>query len=225
MMLTETKSDRQIKEEVLNELRWDSRVEETEIGVQVRSGVVTLTGRVSCYPKRIAAREAAHRVRGVHDVVDDIHVTLASSWQRTDEDLADSIRQTLRNDVLVPEERITSTVTSGYVTLQGSVDTWTERLDAENAVQRIVGVRGVLNQITIEPRPVDPGQITQQIAQALERQAEHDARRVRVRVHDGVVTLTGTVRSWVERGAIEHAAGHAPGVRQVDDQTEVDPCV
>jgi osmotically-inducible protein OsmY len=217
------KSDSQVKADVLAELEWDPDVDETEVGVQVHDGIVTLTGNVSAYAKRLAARDAAHRVHGVLDVVDDMRVKIPTAWERTDEDLAKAVRTALKWDVLVPDDRISSTVASGMVTLQGTVDTWSQRADAERAVHRLTAVRGIVNQIAIAARPVDSAQVKQLIEGALERQAEREAKRIAVSVLDGVVTLTGTVRSWGERHAIERAAGFATGVRRVDDRTIVDP--
>lgn len=79
---TITKSDSQIKNDVLNELKWDPSIDETEVGVQVKDGIVTLTGSISAYPKRLASIEAAHRVYGVLDVVDDMKVRIPSKWKR-----------------------------------------------------------------------------------------------------------------------------------------------
>jgi osmotically-inducible protein OsmY len=82
----QTKSDSMIQQAVLRELSWDTRVEETEIGVTVDDGVVTLTGNVSSYGKKIAAQDAAHRVYGVLDVANDIQVQLPGSMARSDTD-------------------------------------------------------------------------------------------------------------------------------------------
>jgi osmotically-inducible protein OsmY len=113
-------------------------VDETEVGVQVRDGVVTLTGNISSYPKKLAALEAAHRVFGVLDVVDDMRIRLATLTERSDDTLAKAVRNALIWDVVVPDERIATTVSSGIVTLQGSVDIWSQRYDAERAVQRLM---------------------------------------------------------------------------------------
>ena len=61
----ETRTDDEIQRDVLEELKWDTRVQSTEIGVGVKDGIVTLTGRVGSYTKKWAAEDAAHRVRGV----------------------------------------------------------------------------------------------------------------------------------------------------------------
>ena len=217
------KSDSQIKTDVLNELKWDSRIDETEIGVQVRDGIVTLVGTVDVYAKKVAAREASHRVHGVLDVVDDLQVKVPGIGARTDTELARAVRDALVWDAFVPDEKITSTVSLGIVTLEGMVQTWTQRADAERVVRGLTGVRGVINQIAVAAKPVDPTRIKTEIEEALERQAEREARRIGVVVRDGVVTITGRIRSWAEKNAIDRVVGFAPGVRRVDDQLVVDP--
>ena len=217
------KSDSQIKADVLNELKWDSRVDETDIGVQVRDGIVTLVGTVDVYAKKIAAREAAHRVHGVLDVVDEMQVKVPGIGARTDTELARAVRDALEWDAFVPDEKITSTVSLGIVTLEGLVQTWTQRADAERVVRGLTGVRGVINQVTVSAKPIDPTRIKNEIEDALERQAEREARRIGVSVKDGVVTITGRIRSWAEKNAIDRVVGFAPGVRRVEDQLIVDP--
>jgi osmotically-inducible protein OsmY len=217
------KTDAQLKTDVLNELKWDPTVDETEVGVQVKAGIVTLTGTVGAYPKKLAAVAAAHRVHGVLDVVDDMRVRIRMGWERTDQEIASAVRNALQWDVLVPDDRITSTVAGGLVTLQGTVDTWAQRADAENAVFRLTGVKGVANQIAVAGFVVDAAKIKQDIEDALERQTEREAKRIGVSVRDGVVTLTGTIRSWGEKSAVERTAYAARGVRRIDDHTTVDP--
>ncbi len=217
------KSDSQIKSDVLNELKWDSRVDETDVGVQVKEGIVTLTGSVNVYAKKIAAREAAHRVHGVLDVVDELQVKVPGIGARTDTDIARGVRDALEWDAFVPDENITSTVSLGIVTLEGAVQTWSQRADAERVVRGLAGVRGVINQITVAAKAVDTTRLKTDIEDALERQAEREARRIGITIKDGVVMLTGRVRSWVEKDTIDRVVGFAPGVRRVDDRLVVDP--
>jgi osmotically-inducible protein OsmY len=223
-MITSTvKSDSQIKADVLNELKWEPAVDETEVGVQVKRGIVTLTGTVSSYPKKLSAVDAAHRVHGGLDVVDDLRVKVPTAWERTDQDIAAAVRTALKWDVMVPDDRIRSTVSGGTVTLEGTVENWIERFNTERAIQRLTGVRGVVNKIAVSPKAIDPDQIKRHIEEALERQAEREAKHLAVSVFDGVVSLTGVVRSWGEKNAAERVAWATPGVRRVDDQTIVDP--
>lgn len=223
MITAPIKTDAQIQTDVLNELRWDRTVDATEVGVQVHNGIVTLTGAVNAYPKKFAARDAAHRVWGVLDVVDDMTVRIPSASERSDEAIAKALRHALEWDILVPDARIRTTVSNGIITLEGHVDTWTQREDAERCAQRLTGVKGVSNQITVVGPEVDAAKIKRAIEDALERQSEREAKRIGVSVREGVVTLSGHLRSWGEKNAIERVATFAPGVRRVDDNTTVDP--
>jgi osmotically-inducible protein OsmY len=83
-----TSSDARIQLDVIKELKWDTRVNETDVGVEVDGGIVTLTGTVSSFAKAHAAQEAAHRVKGVLDVANTIEVHLPGREGPTDTDLA-----------------------------------------------------------------------------------------------------------------------------------------
>lgn len=219
MSVAIAKTDIEIQQDVLKELRWDPRVDQTEVGVQVDGGVVTLTGNIASYAKKVAAKEAAHRVSGVLDVVNNLVVALPSTHQRNDLDIAHAVRQALVWDVFVPDDRIHSTVSQGWVTLEGEVDRWSQRFDAERALEHLTGVKGVSNQITVRPtvRP-NAEKLRGSIEEALDRQAHREAGRIGIDIKDGVVTLTGNVRSWIEKNAVHNVVCFAPGVRSVDDQ-------
>ena len=66
--------DDDVKRDVLSELRWEPRVSETQIGVTVRDGAVTMTGHVESYPEKLAAVLAARKVSGVLAIADEIEV-------------------------------------------------------------------------------------------------------------------------------------------------------
>jgi osmotically-inducible protein OsmY len=217
------KTDTQVHHDVLEELKWDSRVDETEVGVQVDTGVITLTGTVSSWAKRMAAQEAARRVIGVLDVANDIKVKVPGGLTRTDTEIAQAVRQALEWDVFVPEEKISSTVSDGWVTLDGTVERWSQRDDAEGAVRNLTSVKGVVNRITVKPTKPVTEDVHKAIEQALERRAEREAKRIRVDVRDGIVTLTGSVHSWAERKSVVAAARFTPGVREVDDRLRTEP--
>jgi len=216
------KSDEAIKSEVLFQLSWDSRIEMPELGVAVKKGVVTLTGTVANYSKKLAAQQAAHRAPGVLDVVNDIEVVVPGSFRREDTEIAQAIRHALEWNVLLPSDQIHSTVMDGWVTLEGNVEYYRERVDAERAVSNLPGVRGVTNRIAVFSR-VEPEQMKFLIEDALERRADREAKRIEVKVDRGEVTLNGAVNSWDEKRAILGAVSHAPGVTAVHDHLFIDP--
>src|SRR5437899_2848126 len=199
------RTDENIRADVLEELKWDPRVQSNEIGVAVKNGIVTLTGWVDSYLKKMAAEEAAHRVRGVKAVANDIEVRLPESDQRPDPDIAAAVVNALRWDAAIPEGQVTVTVSKGWVTLKGEVDYQFQKIDAERAARRITGVVGVTNLITIKPR-ASPSNLKESIEKALIRNAETDARRITVEVQGGKVILRGTVLSYAEKQAAEDTA-------------------
>lgn len=217
------KTDTQIHRDVLEELRWDSRVDETEVGVEVDAGVVTLTGTVTSWAKRLAAQEAARRVIGVLDVANDIKVKVPGGLTRTDTEIAQAVRRALEWDVYVPEEKISTTVADGWVTLEGTVDRWSQRSDAERAIRNLTSVKGVINKISVKPAEPVAEDVRKAIEQALERRAEREARRIQVEVRNGLATLTGSVHTWAERKSVLAAARFTPGVRGVEDHLRTEP--
>lgn len=216
------KSDAQVQRDVLAELAWDTRIAPASVGVEVSGGIVTLTGSVPSWAMRIAAVEAAHRVSGVLDIANDIVVHVPGVSVPSDTDLAAAVRQALRWDVFVPDDRIQSTVANGLVTLRGEVDTHAQRDDAARAVRNLAGVRAIENRVTVkqvaDPTPV---QVRDAIRGALERHAGREAEHLQVDVEGGRVTLHGNVHSWREREAVLGAATGTRGVSSVVDRMRV----
>ena len=71
------KSDAEIREDIIRELRWDPQVPDPDaIGLAVKDGAATLTGHVSVYATNLAVARAAERVYGVMAVADEVQVRL-----------------------------------------------------------------------------------------------------------------------------------------------------
>ena len=213
---TAAPSDEQIQRDVLAELRFEPRVTPHEIGVAVKDGVVTLMGWVDSYTKRWAAEEAAHRVRGVKAVANDIDVRLPLSAARTDVDIAAAAVRALEWDAMVPIDKLDVTVSKGWVTLKGEVEWQYQKQDAERVVRRLSGVRGVTNLILVTPR-LTASELKEKIELALVRSAQLDAQRITVEVQGTKAILRGTVRAWAEREEAERAAWAAPGITAVEN--------
>lgn len=218
------KSDQEIQSAVSDELAWDSRVDQAAVTVHVRSGIVTLSGKVDTWSKRVAAEEAAHRVTGVLDVANEIRVTLPVAGSHTDAEIAEAVRHALEWNVLVPHRLIRSTVSEGEVVLEGEVEYLTQRDDAETAIRHLAGVRLITNRIVVQaPRSVHSTDVRDAIHEALERRATRESARIRVEAEDGIVTLSGACRSWGDRKAIVGAARGTAGVHTVRDQMRIEP--
>jgi osmotically-inducible protein OsmY len=208
------KTDALLKTDVIDELAWDPVVNETDIGVIVKDGIVTLTGTLASYAEKFAAERAAQRVAGVKGVAVELKVALASQHQRTDADIALAAERALEWSTLVPAGRVQVMVEKGHVTLGGEVGWEYQRAAAERAVRDLLGVTGITNLVRITP-PAKSTEIVKSIHDALARQADREARHVNVAVNGSTVHLTGRVHSWAERDAVLGAAWSAPGVSEI----------
>ena len=214
-----TGTDVNLRDSVIRELDWDSEVDDSAIGVAAKDGVVTLTGFIDSYAAKLAAERVVRRVRGVRAVANDIIVRLKVDV--TDTDIAAAAALALKIRPGIPPN-VQATVHNGHVTLTGHVEWLHQKEQAEAAVRHTTGVRSVVNQIGVAPKPVQRD-VRRRIVESLHRNADLDARHIDVLVTSDVVTLTGTVGSWSQYEAAERGAGSAPGIRQVDNQIRVVP--
>jgi osmotically-inducible protein OsmY len=209
------KSDKDLQIDVRDELRWEPGVNETEIGVTVKDGVVTLEGTVDSFAEKWAAERAVKRLPGVKALAVELEVKLPDSSKRTDADIAAAAEDALKWDVLIPCDRMKVTVENGFLTLEGEVDWEFQRSAAQQTVQYLTGVKGVANEITVKPKVVAPTDVKHKIEAALRRNAILDAQHIKVQADGSKVTLSGNVHSWAELDEAERAAWSGPGVKEV----------
>jgi osmotically-inducible protein OsmY len=215
------KTDLQLQQDVLEELKFEPSIREAEIGVAVKGGVVSLTGFVDSYAQKFTAERTAEHVGGVRAVADDIKVKLPGSYQRSDTDIAHAAVNALRWDIQVPDDRIKTTVEDGWIHLEGEVEWQYQKWAAEGAIRNLTGVKGVTNLIAVKPEKVSTYEVGQKIRDSLRRHAERDADKITIEAKDGRVTLRGTVSSFAERQDAERAAWQAAGVTKVNDMIAV----
>jgi len=215
-------TDKELKHQVQNALDWEPSLDATDVGVSVDQGVVTLRGNVPSYAEKMTAEHVALRVFGVRAVANDVSVRLSSASERTDTDIAQAAVAALKWNSVIPKDRVAVAVTDGWITLSGPVNWRYEKDAAARTVRDLTGVKGVINDIVVQPQ-LRTTDIREKIEAAFKRSAELDARRISVATEDGKVILSGNVHSWAERQEAERAAWAAPGVKQVDDRLSIVP--
>ena len=211
------KTDSQLQQDVMAELKWEPAVHAAQIGVEVKHGVVTLDGAVSSYTEKWNAERAAQRVQGVKALAVELKVQLPEFGRRTDTDIAESAQNILSWTSSLPTDAVKVQVEGGWLTLSGDVEWQFQRQDAADGVRHLLGVTGISNQIGIKP-PLSATVVKADIEAALQRRAVADAKTIHVDVHGTDVTLTGTVHSWGERELATRSAWGTAGVRNVVDK-------
>lgn len=210
-----------MRQNLLDELEFDPSIDATNIGVLVDDGVVTLTGHVSSFAEMIAVENAARRVKGVRALAEELEVRCPNNKKTADDEIAKRAFKILEWYDLIPANAVQVTVQHGVVFLSGEVIWQYQKKAAEDAVRKLSGIVGVVNNILIEPA-VYPSDIKQKIEDALARHAKIESQATRVTVCEGnSVLLEGKVDSWEERQAVENAAWSVSGVQSVDDRLTI----
>ena len=180
-----------------DELEREPSINASEIGVTAHDGVVTLTGLVPSYAEKLAAARTAKRIPGVTAIANDIE--LRRSRTPTYAEIAWAAFEALKGLNSRPHARLDVTVTNDWAYLQGEVDSQRQKIAAEEAVHFLVGVKGVMNPITVGPKvsasDFTASEVKSRIGAAFRPSAELDAETLRVQCKNGNVTLHGQLRS------------------------------
>ena len=209
-----------IREAVDAELKYDPLVDDADVHVANINGDVALNGTVPSYPQYLEATAAAQRVGGVKNVHNHLQVVLPDADFRDDAMLTTAANNALTLNVTVPDG-VEATAQDGNLTLTGTVGYGTERAAAERAVSGLIGLRNVRNDIEIS-YVIDPVDVDLHVQEALDRSAAvPDGSDVKADTSDGVITLTGHVRTWAEHDAVVGAALMARGVIDINDELRV----
>ncbi len=215
------KNNADLQTDVQNAIKWEPLLNAAEIGVTVKDGVVSLTGFVDSYAKKMEAENAAKKVIGVKALVENIEVKFSNSWSKTDLEIATEVLNALRANWSVPDAKVTVKVENGWVTLDGELHWNYQRESAKSAVNFLAGVKGVSNNIKIKSETHDAIE-QKDVENALGRSWSLDDSDISVSVSGTTVTLSGTVNSWYQKEEAGRIAWKTPGIWHVKNELEVD---
>jgi osmotically-inducible protein OsmY len=223
MINTLNKTDSEIKNDVLSELKYEPSIKVTDIGVLVKDGTVTLNGYATSFDEKLTAVHAVKRVAGVVAIADDIELHIPDANHRTDGEIATAAAHKIAWATTIPTGTVEITVRNGWIILEGEVEWWYQKNAAETVMKSIAGVHGVSSSISIKPTGKIPA-VGMGIEAALNRNAMLDASKIRVEIIGSKVILHGTVRTLAQREEAERIAWAAEGVCSVEDHLAVKWC-
>lgn len=215
------KNNSEIQKDVQNAIQWEPLLKAAEIGVTAKDGVVSLSGVVDSYAKKLEAESAAKKVNGVKALVEKIEVKFPNSWSKTNAEIANAALTALNSNWSVPKNKVTVKVEDGWITLEGELP-WNYQKDAaKNSVNYLIGVRGVTNNIKIKSESHDAIE-KRDVENAIGRSWSVDNSDIGVAVSGTTVTLSGTVNSWYQKEEAGRIAWNTPGIWHVKNDLEVD---
>lgn len=211
------KNNEELQKDVQDAIKWEPLLNAAEIGVTVKDGIVTLTGVVDTYTKKSEAEDAAKNVAGVKAVIENIKIKFHSLSNKSSDDIANEILNAFKWSWEIPTDKIKIKVEDGWVTIDGEVK-WNFQKEAANkAVNNLVGVKGVTNNIIIKTETHDDIE-KKDIESALLRNWSINDKEIKVKVSGSKVTLNGTVHSLYQKDQAGRIAWNAPGVITVDNE-------
>ncbi|KUG19663.1 MAG: BON domain-containing protein [Methanomicrobiaceae archaeon] len=215
-------SDEEIKKQAVDGLYWDTRVDAAKVSVQVENGRVILTGTVPGYNVRMRAAEDAWNVDGVVWVENRILVRPPPAVPiASDEDIKESVVRALAEDLETADIRVL--VNDATVVLEGSVDEYWKKSEAEWIACRARGVCDIENKLAVAPTmSIMDRAIADDVRAANERNRNVNIGDVDITVTDGVVTLSGSVPNRAALRAAVNAAEFTRGVVDVVDELAIE---
>lgn len=217
-------SDEKIKTDIVNHMKWDTRIDASDIKIEVDNGVVTIEGTVPSFRAKNAAYDAAWVVSGVVDVINNLDVKYAKDIDiPTDDEINANINSTIALDPDISTFDIDVETSNGWVTLEGNVDNYWQKTYAEELAYKTQGVLGVTNKLTIVPTDSYTDEyIAKEVTAAIDRNSNVFIDDIDIRVEDAKVYLSGTVPDYLAKFSAYDSARYTLGVLDVENNIIVE---
>lgn len=214
------KTNEELQKDIQIAIKWEPTMHAAEIGVTAKEGVVTLSGTVDSYTKKINAERAAKNVIGVKAIAEDIIINYSTTFSKNDTEIANEVIDAWKTNLEVPNDKIKLKVENGWVKLDGTV-AWNYQKEAsQKAIENLRGVKGVTNLINVKADSNDSIE-KDAVQAALKRNWTINSNDVKVEVMNNKVKLTGLVHSLYQKEEAGRLAWNAPGVCTVENELAV----
>jgi len=212
-----------IKQNVIDQLVWDSKMDANNIFVNVNSGKVELSGQVQSLAARVAAERYAFEVNGVMDVDNRLEVTFPPGRSGpTDQEIRDKAQSLITWNQDLGSDYIRVNCKKGIISLEGKVETYREKHLASQQVVTLDGVLDVDNRLEVSPTSdILDHHIHKEISEAFRRVHIIDEKRLLVEVKNGKVTLSGEARDFFSKMHARNVAIQTNGVIHVEDNIQI----
>ncbi|MGK7395227.1 MAG: BON domain-containing protein [Candidatus Cyclobacteriaceae bacterium M3_2C_046] len=219
------KDQEKIKQDIVDQLVWDNRLEDVQIDVDYNGTTARLSGKVHSYNVRQAAEADALQIEGVLSVDNQLAVDASHQIDApTDQEIQNHVKDSIYWNNRIDYSKIDVVVEDKVATLAGSVDAFWKKNLAADLAYGVNGIRNVNNKLSIVPtRERKDELIAKDVMAALSRNNQVDESRVTVNVNDGQITLSGAVNTWSENNAAYESALYAKGVRDIKNDILVKP--
>lgn len=143
----------EIIKNIESQLKWDDRIDASQIDVYFENGGAILKGIVSSFHSKQIALESAFSVKGVQNVKEELNIVYPENKRMVDDkqlqqDSEDNIHEKPSLGG-VPDVRIS--VTDGIVKLKGTVDAFWKKIGLESMISSFFGVIDIINEIATVP--------------------------------------------------------------------------
>ena len=198
-MTSKIYSSEEIKKDTVDQFYWDSRINASNIKVEVYDGKVILTGKVPSYTAKLAAETDTLAIPGVSSVVNNLDIQYSPGIKLpTDVELQSNIMNNLVWNPNIDSTNINVSANKGIVTLEGSVDSYWQKILAEELASDMAGVLSIVNKLTVVPSEnIIDSSIAKAIVTCFDRNPNINIDSIDVEVEEGIVTLSGTVPNWI----------------------------
>ena len=157
-----------LQKDVQDALHWERELKGVEINVSANEGIITLTGIVDNYGRKIKVEQVVKSVAGVRAIIEKIVVKPGGEIEKSDDELAKDVLNALKWNWEIPNDRVKVKVENGWITLEGETEWAYQREAAQITITKVEGIKGITNAIVAKSDSLDKVELND-IENALKR--------------------------------------------------------